>query len=234
MAHYPDCWGYPGCYGCLEDNVSTHEFCGPEFFGTSHKVTTKTAFQVGGRIRVTGKNNILGARVAEYTVTAIDEAGYLACGDASDGGPDQYVDPRGAELVYRPLPVADVQTDVSPEAVDAVISEHARRKAQPLARGVLDYFGAALAAVAEVSRVGGEQHHPGEPIHWVWAKSADHADCLLRHLTDRGTLDSDGLSHTAKVAWRALALLQTELENADPELHAKYEQYRELAKQGKR
>jgi hypothetical protein len=40
----------------------------------------------------------------------------------------------------------------------------------------------------------------------------DHADCILRHLTERGTLDTDGILHDVKVAWRALALLQEELE----------------------
>ena len=86
------------------------------------------------------------------------------------------------------------------------------RKAVPIATGVLDYFPDALAAVAEVSRIGNEQHNPGEPLHWSRGKSMDHADCLLRHLIDRGTLDTDGVSHSAKVAWRALALLQIELE----------------------
>jgi hypothetical protein len=43
----------------------------------------------------------------------------------------------------------------------------------------------------------------------------DHADCIMRHLVDRGTVDpEDGISHTTKVAWRALALLQEELEAA--------------------
>lgn len=86
------------------------------------------------------------------------------------------------------------------------------RKALPLAKGVLDYFPDALLAVAEVSRVGNEQHHPGEPLHWDKSKSTDEADALLRHLLDRGKLDVDGLRHTAKVAWRALALLQRELD----------------------
>jgi HD-like signal output (HDOD) protein len=91
-------------------------------------------------------------------------------------------------------------------------SDPAARKNMPIARGVLDYFPDALAAVAEVSRVANEQHNPGEPMHWAKEKSTDHADCIVRHLIDRGKLDSDGLSHSAKVAWRALALLQTELE----------------------
>ena len=86
------------------------------------------------------------------------------------------------------------------------------RKAMPIASGVLDYFPDALLVVAEVSRVGNEQHHPGEPLHWDKSKSTDEADALLRHLIDRGTLDSDGQRHSAKVAWRALALLQRELD----------------------
>ena len=86
------------------------------------------------------------------------------------------------------------------------------RKALPLASGVLDYFPDALLVVAEVSRVGNEQHHPGEPLHWDKSKSTDEADALLRHLLDRGKTDTDGLRHSGKVAWRALAMLQRELD----------------------
>jgi hypothetical protein len=88
------------------------------------------------------------------------------------------------------------------------------RKESPMARGVLDYFPRALMAVANVSFVGNEQHNPGQPMHWARDKSTDHADCILRHLAERGTVDDDGLRHAAKVAWRALALLETELEEA--------------------
>jgi hypothetical protein len=88
----------------------------------------------------------------------------------------------------------------------------AQRKAMPIASGVLDYFPDALLVVAEVSRIGNEQHHPGEPLHWDKSKSSDEADALMRHLLDRGTLDTDGVRHSAKVAWRALALLQRELD----------------------
>lgn len=86
------------------------------------------------------------------------------------------------------------------------------RKEQPVARGVLDYFPDAMAAVAHVSFVANEQHNPGEPMHWARGKSTDHADCIVRHLMDRGTIDDDGLRHSAKAAWRALALLQEEIE----------------------
>lgn len=95
------------------------------------------------------------------------------------------------------------------------------RKERPVARGVLDYFPDAIMAVAELSRIGNEQHNPGQPMHWAREKSTDHADCIVRHLIDRDTVDTDGVRHSAKVAWRALALLQTELEAADPELKAR-------------
>lgn len=86
------------------------------------------------------------------------------------------------------------------------------RKSIPLARGLLDYFPGALAEVSIVSRVANDQHNPGELMHWARGKSTDHADCIVRHLIDRGAIDDDGLRHTAKLAWRALALLQEELE----------------------
>lgn len=86
------------------------------------------------------------------------------------------------------------------------------RKNLPIATGVLDYFPLALIEIARVSKAGNDQHNPGKPLHWDKSKSTDHADSLLRHLVERGTIDTDGMLHTAKVAWRALALLQTELE----------------------
>ena len=86
------------------------------------------------------------------------------------------------------------------------------RKARPLCTGLLDYFPDALIEISEVSRIGNEQHNPGEPLHWAKEKSTDEADALLRHLVDRGHRDIDGQRHSAKVAWRALALLQREIE----------------------
>ncbi len=176
-----------------------------------------TDFKVGDRVRVSNPENEYFARPADYTVEGIEKDGTLVCGEASDDYAEQFVHPKDAVLLL----------------FDSK-SEAAKRKAQPIARGVLDYFSDALLAVAEVSRVGGEQHHPGQPIHWIFGASSDHADCLIRHLIDRGTLDTDGLSHTAKVAWRALALLQTELESKDAELHARREELRQKAAKGER
>lgn len=94
-----------------------------------------------------------------------------------------------------------------------VTSEAQSRKDTPVFSGVLQYFPKALAEVARVSRIGNEQHNPGSPLHWDRSKSGDELDALTRHLMDAGTLDTDGTRHSAKVAWRALANLEKELEN---------------------
>jgi Domain of unknown function (DUF5664) len=91
-------------------------------------------------------------------------------------------------------------------------SDSAARKRIPLATGLLDYFPDALIAVAEVSHGGNAQHNPGQPVHWDRTKSMDQEDCLLRHFIDRGGVDVDGFRHSAKLAWRALAILQLEIE----------------------
>lgn len=85
------------------------------------------------------------------------------------------------------------------------------RKNYPMAVGLLDYFPDALAEVARISHEAGAKHHPGEPTHWERGKSMDHADCILRHLAERGGMDGN-TRHSGALAWRALALLQEELE----------------------
>jgi hypothetical protein len=85
------------------------------------------------------------------------------------------------------------------------------RKSYPICTGLLDYFPDACAAVAEVSYKGNQKHNPGEPMHHARGKSMDHADCIARHLAERGGFDG-GIRHTAALAWRAMALLQEELE----------------------
>ena len=49
-------------------------------------------------------------------------------------------------------------------------------------------------------------------MHWDRNKSTDELDALTRHLIEAGKIDTDGMRHSAKVAWRALANLQKELE----------------------
>jgi hypothetical protein len=80
------------------------------------------------------------------------------------------------------------------------------RKGIPIYSGCIAYFPLALAAVAKLSKKGNDQHNPGKPLHWDRAKSGDELDALMRHVID-GDWDA--------VAWRALAHLQKELENAD-------------------
>ena len=96
--------------------------------------------------------------------------------------------------------------------VEAHKREAKKRKEQPLYSGCFAYFPDALIAVAEVSFLGNQWHNPGQPLHWDRSKSMDQHDALLRHLTGAGTIDSDGIRHSAKVAWRALAALQLEIE----------------------
>lgn len=121
------------------------------------------------------------------------------------------VDDEFQTTTFGPLPHPPIEEllDLSPALLphDAVA-----RKGVPIASGVLDYFPAAIAEVARVSKAGNDQHNPGQEIHWARGKSMDQADCILRHFMERGTIDSDGLRHSAKMAWRALALLQLELE----------------------
>ena len=89
------------------------------------------------------------------------------------------------------------------------------RKKFPIGTGVLDYFPDAIAAVAYVSYVGNAQHNgPNTPCKWTRPLSDDHADTVLRHFVERGGFDVDKTRHTAKMVWRALAILQLEVEAA--------------------
>ena len=100
----------------------------------------------------------------------------------------------------------------APTRASTFPQDAAGRKATPVGTGVLDYFPDAMIAIAQVSHAGNEQHNPGQPLHWDRAKSTDESDALMRHYLERGTLDTDGQRHSAKLAWRALALLQKEIE----------------------
>ena len=86
------------------------------------------------------------------------------------------------------------------------------RKDMPIYSGVIRYFPDALAEIAKLSKIGNDKHNPGEPLHWSRGKSTDELDCLVRHLLEAGTLDTDGILHDVKICWRALANLQKLLE----------------------
>ena len=118
---------------------------------------------------------------------------------------EHYINPPA---LYGRSPFMDVL--LKPELKDHHSSKW--RKERPLATGVLDYFPDALMEVAHCSFVGNKQHSPSKPLQWDKSKSTDEADALLRHLKDRGKRDIDGVRHSTKVAWRALANLQREIE----------------------
>lgn len=93
--------------------------------------------------------------------------------------------------------------------------EDAVRGDYPMFDGLLAYFPNALAEVSKVSKIGNDQHNPGQPMHWARNKSLDHENKIVRHLVDAGKFDGRGVRHTARLAWRALAMLQEELEKAE-------------------
>lgn len=99
-------------------------------------------------------------------------------------------------------------------------TDSAARKEYPLFRGLLRYFPAALAGVAQHSKQGNDKHNPGEDMHHARGKSSDHADCIVRHLIDLADMEASDasvrllLTEVNALAWRALALSQ--------ELHEKY------------
>lgn len=111
-----------------------------------------------------------------------------------------------------PLSSRNVGIGGAPTRPSTMPTTAAERKQYPIATGVLDYFPDAIVALAHLSWVGNQQHNPGQPLHWDRTKSTDEADTTIRHFMERGTLDKDGVRHSVKFAWRALALLQKEIE----------------------
>lgn len=90
---------------------------------------------------------------------------------------------------------------------------HTDRKQRPVFRGVLQYFPDAIMEVAYCSYISNEQHNPGEPMYWNKDKSIGTGDEIVRHLMATETYDSDGVRHLARCAWRALELLQRQIDS---------------------
>ena len=143
------------------------------------------------------------------THIAVESNANVRCGDLLQYITDiQYLNENGGVVVigkHQAMPIE--------KKSDMLLPTNAQERKQiPIVSGVLDYFPLAVAEVAKCSWAGNQQHHPDKPLHWDKTKSTDHADCIGRHLIDRGRFDTDGQRHSAKMAWRALALLQLELE----------------------
>lgn len=104
--------------------------------------------------------------------------------------------------VVRPKPAGSrVIPDVGPV-----------REQYPLFDGLFAYFPAALCEVARWSLAGNAKHNPGQPLHWSREKSTDHENKILRHLLDARLVNDEGFVEAVGMAWRALALCQTILE----------------------
>jgi hypothetical protein len=129
--------------------------------------------------------------------------------------PSPWSDPAVAEFAENLLKDRPVYGPGQTEPRKAVLpTDAAARNEYPMAEGLLYYFPAALAEIARVSKIGNDQHNPGEPMYWARGKSTDHANKVIKHLVDAGLMDTDGTRHTAKAAWRILAMLQEEMEQA--------------------
>jgi hypothetical protein len=121
----------------------------------------------------------------------------------TNGGSDK------CDCVPRTVPPTD--------AVPVFMSrDPAVRKRIPVATGFLKYFTDAIKCVSIVSRVGNEQHNPGQPLHWAKEKSRDEEDAGARHTLDAlsgeeqdpALAELDDLGHLSQRAWRAMAALQ--------------------------
>mgnify|MGYP003468534861 CR=1 FL=1 len=115
------------------------------------------------------------------------------------------------DLDEMPPSMVPYVADNTPKRGRLLQTTSEERKKYPMARGLLDYFPDALAEVSKVSYLGNEKHNPGQPMHHARGKSTDHADCIMRHLAGRGGYDGE-VRETAALAWRALAMLQEEIE----------------------
>lgn len=138
---------------------------------------------------------------AVVTDGRIDKDGRICINadDPNDPWHTRWVLPTDVELFTE-----EIKTTSLPDDAEA-------RNDYPMADGLLYYFPNALAEVSKISALGAKQHGL-ESMHWSRGKSTDHANKIIRHLVDAGKTDAKGVRHSANVAWRALALLQEELE----------------------
>lgn len=117
-------------------------------------------------------------------------------------------------MQHTPLPEAPSKHS-QPPTLYVLPQDREGRKETLIYDGNLMYFPRAHAYVAKISKIGNDIYAPGEPLHWVKGKSQDHANCAARHLIESGGWDftvTPPVRHSGYLAWRALALLETELE----------------------
>jgi hypothetical protein len=133
--------------------------------------------------------------------------------DAAEYKPEQIAGQPADGFIAEAIAEATGQTPPGPKPI--LPTDSAERKNTPICTGVFDYFPRALAYISRVSKQGQIQHNLPK-LGWDKTKSTDHPDCIARHLIERGTRDPlDGLRHSGKLGWRALANLEIELEEAE-------------------
>lgn len=148
-----------------------------------------------------------------YVLLSNERGGKIACGDCAFFADDSLCELAGNDCASNVAGYFVLAKKANATQSKMILpTDSKERKCIPITSGVLDYFPLAIAEVAKASYAGNQQHHPNEPLFWDKSKSTDHGDCIARHLIDRGKVDSDGIKHSAKLAWRALALLEIELE----------------------
>lgn len=195
----------------MQERAAFGDVCGPftpekNHFGKGEPIPNATALDLGGDMSASARP------ILEEDQPVAHESGE---GYGRPTALDYAAAHAELDALFAPIREAALDKLMLPqEPVQSLPTSALARKELPLASGLLDYFPAALIAVAGLSRIGNEQHNPGQPLAWDRSKSGDESDALLRHLVDRGTIDTDGVRHSTKVAWRALALLQKELEAA--------------------
>jgi hypothetical protein len=184
----------------LERRVRVEDF---DTFPPAHKITIHTQplhVQTNIDPRLTGEGKRANPK-ANCRVCHSDEWGVLKLNG-------QGCDICHPELFHRRL---DERPDYKPE-IHGMPRDAAARKGIPVFSGLLKYFPHACAAVAQLSRIGNDQHNPGQPLHWAKDKSTDEPDCIARHLLDYAVdaqhRDPDGVLAATKIAWRALANLE--------------------------
>lgn len=95
-------------------------------------------------------------------------------------------------------------------------SKAKERKDTPVYSGLIKYFPDALKEIARASKIGNDQHLPGQPLHWDRTKSSDDLDAMVRHLLDHASgevFDDCGTRHIVKCGWRILAHIQKTIDN---------------------
>ena len=97
-------------------------------------------------------------------------------------------------------------------------TKNSERKMLPILTFLTEYFPDAIIELVKLCVAGNVQHNPElapADIKWAREKSTDQLNTAFRHLWDHKTgtvLDSDGVYHLAKTAWRTLAELQLQIE----------------------